>query len=223
MTSRQLWALEELWGFLTVAAGHQTGAFYRLSAYTGARRGGVLNLAWSDLRLEEGVMSISGSASTVGGKRVSSPTKTGQCRTLTLDPGTVEGLRQHLDTQVTERTARGRSWPGGRDLVFRREDGEPPHTDTPSQLMPHLVDKAGLPPARLDDLRHIHASALLLTGVPIRVVAARLGHAHPAMTLRIYAHVIGSGLTHGCPRCGCRRLTRSGITTGVSTVRRIPS
>ncbi|WP_241564644.1 tyrosine-type recombinase/integrase [Nonomuraea polychroma] len=38
--------------------------------------------------------------------------------------------------------------------------------------------------------RHIHATTLLLAGVPVHVVAARLGHADPAITLRVYAHVI---------------------------------
>ncbi|WP_433474927.1 hypothetical protein ACQPZP_40665 [Spirillospora sp. CA-142024] len=33
---------------------------------------------------------------------------------------------------------------------------------------------------------------LLLAGVPVHVVAARLGHADPAITLRVYAHVIRS-------------------------------
>ncbi len=49
-----------------------------------------------------------------------------------------------------------------------------------------------LPHARLHDLRHLHATALLLSGVPVHVVAARLGHADPAITLRVYAHVIRS-------------------------------
>jgi integrase len=31
---------------------------------------------------------------------------------------------------------------------------------------------------------------LLLAGVPVHVVAARLGHGDPAITLRVYAHVI---------------------------------
>jgi len=31
---------------------------------------------------------------------------------------------------------------------------------------------------------------LLLAGVPVHVVAARLGHADPSVTLRVYAHVI---------------------------------
>ncbi len=30
----------------------------------------------------------------------------------------------------------------------------------------------------------------LLSGVPVHVVAARLGHADPAVTLRVYAHVM---------------------------------
>jgi integrase len=46
------------------------------------------------------------------------------------------------------------------------------------------------PPARLHDLRHVHATLLLTAGVPVHVVAERLGHADPAITLRVYAHVI---------------------------------
>jgi integrase len=53
--------------------------------------------------------------------------------------------------------------------------------DRPGEQLPH---------ARLHDLRHIHATTLLLAGVPVHVVAARLGHADPSVTLRVYAHVI---------------------------------
>lgn len=47
-----------------------------------------------------------------------------------------------------------------------------------------------LPRARFHDLRHVHATLLLKAGVPVHVVAARLGHADPSITLRVYAHVI---------------------------------
>ena len=47
-----------------------------------------------------------------------------------------------------------------------------------------------MPRARLHDLRHLHATTALLAGVPVHVVAARLGHADPAVTLRIYSHVL---------------------------------
>ena len=62
--------------------------------------------------------------------------------------------------------------------------------------MTTLNDQQGepLPHARLHDLRHVHATTLL-AGVPVHVVAARLGHADPSITLRVYAHVISDQLT----------------------------
>jgi integrase len=74
--------------------------------------------------------------------------------------------------------------------------GEPIYPDTVTSLMIKLVcANQQLPHARLHDLRHLHATTLLLSGVPVHVVAARLGHADPAITLRVYAHVIRSAET----------------------------
>ncbi|MEU9836590.1 tyrosine-type recombinase/integrase [Streptosporangium sp. NPDC048047] len=49
--------------------------------------------------------------------------------------------------------------------------------------------------ARLHDLRHIHATTLLLAGVPVHVVAARLGHAGPSITLRVHSLSISLPVT----------------------------
>lgn len=49
---------------------------------------------------------------------------------------------------------------------------------------------AGIRPGRLHDLRHSHASHLLTRGVPVHIVAARLGHSSPTITLSTYAHVL---------------------------------
>ncbi|MGV9384262.1 tyrosine-type recombinase/integrase [Nonomuraea sp. NPDC003707] len=91
----------------------------------------------------------------------------------------------------------GPEWRGGGDYVFTTGRDEPVHPDTVSSLFPILIKRhnaahlnAQLPHARLHDLRHIHATTLLLAGVPVHVVAARLGHADPSITLRVYAHVI---------------------------------
>lgn len=56
--------------------------------------------------------------------------------------------------------------------------------------MTKLAARAGLPRMRLHDLRHAHATTLLLAGVPVHVVANRLGHADPAITLRVSAHLL---------------------------------
>lgn len=77
--------------------------------------------------------------------------------------------------------------------MFATGWGELIYPDTVTSLMTKLIRASRQPPhVRLHDLRHLHATTLLLSGVPVHVVAARLGHADPAITLRVYAHVIGS-------------------------------
>ena len=48
----------------------------------------------------------------------------------------------------------------------------------------------GVPPVRLHDLRHTHATILLLAGIPVHVVSQRLGQASPMVTMTVYAHVL---------------------------------
>jgi integrase len=54
----------------------------------------------------------------------------------------------------------------------------------------HLRANRACPQVWRASARHLHATTLLLAGVPVHVVAARLGHADPAVTLRVYAHVL---------------------------------
>jgi integrase len=50
----------------------------------------------------------------------------------------------------------------------------------------------GLPKVRFHDLRHGHATLMLLQGVHPKVVSERLGHASVAITLDLYSHVLPS-------------------------------
>jgi integrase len=63
----------------------------------------------------------------------------------------------------------------------RPKNGSPPGRPLPGRTTAH---------ARLHNLRHLHATTLLLAGVPVHVIAARLGHADPAVSLRVYSHVL---------------------------------
>jgi integrase len=47
-----------------------------------------------------------------------------------------------------------------------------------------------VPVVGLHDLRHTHATVLLLAGVPVHVVSRRLGHASPVITWQVYAHLM---------------------------------
>ena len=193
---RSVWSPQELAAFLTAAHSHRLFPFFRLAAYSGARRGELLNLRWADVDLSGSMLRIRGTAAVIAGRRVEGSTKGGRERLVTLDGDTIRVLREHRASQNAERLAAGTDWAAG-DYVFTRGAGLPIYPDTVSQLVPKFIarhnrsgGKPALPPARLHDLRHVHATVLLTAGVPVHVVAARLGHADPSITLRVYAHVL---------------------------------
>jgi integrase len=206
-----IWTPAQLATFLEQASTHRLSAFFRLAAYTGARRGELLALRWDAVDLDDAAVVVRGSADVVDGERVTDTTKSGRSRVVSLDTGTVAAMREHRRRQLEERMKAGPLWVES-GLVFTAWDGQPVFPDTVSLLMGKLIrdynspaipgrgrghprtplprPAAPLPLARLHDLRHVHATTLLLAGVPVHVVANRLGHADPSTTLRVYAHVL---------------------------------
>ena len=84
----------------------------------------------------------------------------------------------------------GGSWADSGGLVVTNVDGSPPNPEAFSNLFVDLAMRAGLPPIRLHDLRHSYATAALASGVPVKVVSQRVGHADVGVTLKVYAHVL---------------------------------
>src|SRR6185312_3916662 len=187
-----VWTVSQLRAFLATAQHHRLFAFFHVAAYTGARRGELLNLRWQDIDLDGKKITITGSTAVISGERVNGTTKSGRTRAVSVDDETIAVLRQRKADQASEQLKAGNSWRGIKDgYVFTTGWGEPIYPDTVTSLMTKLIHAdEQLPHARLHDLRHLHATTLLLSGVPVHVVAARLGHADPAITLRVYAHVI---------------------------------
>lgn len=65
-----VWTAAQLRTFLKVAQTHRLFAFFHLAAYTGARRGELLNLRWRDVDLDNASVHIKGSAAFIAGKRI---------------------------------------------------------------------------------------------------------------------------------------------------------
>lgn len=196
-----VWSKEQLRIFLRHAAHHRLGAFFHLAAYTGARRGELLFLRWSAVDPDRREIAVRGSYAFIKGERIEGSTKTGRSRVVSIDRTTAQVLKEHRAMQDAERAELGMTPTEPEDLLFANEAGEPIHPDTVTALMAKLIagynDPAEgepptkpLPKARLHDLRHLHATTLLLAKVPVHVVARRLGHLDPAITLRVYAHVV---------------------------------
>ena len=91
----QVWTVEQLGSFLAAARSHRLFAFYRLAAYTGARRGELLYLRWSAVDLDAAEVTFGGSTAVVRGQRVEGTTKGGRSRAVSLDRETVAVLREH--------------------------------------------------------------------------------------------------------------------------------
>ena len=174
------WTLDELKTFLKEASTHRLYFYYRLIAYTGARRGELLALKWADFDGKRIAITKSG----IKTKK----TKGGNKREVSLDPVTIEQFNAHRKRQIEERLYMGSSWTET-GYVFVKENGTPLEEGTVTHLFIKLHKIAGLRHNRLHDLRHLHATELLRLGEPLHVVSKRLGHADPAITATVYAHV----------------------------------
>ena len=181
-----------------------------LAALTGARRGELCALKWSDVDLKSVSIHISRSISPVGRELVEGPAKTHASRDVAIDGVGVELLeyrRTELtrianaldaelvsDPYVLTRTADGGEFLNPESLTSsfarlcrRMEERALAEAKTTGRLE---LCKDKLWPFRFHDLGHFSVTTLIAAGVDVRTVADRHGHAQVTMTLNRYAHVL---------------------------------
>jgi integrase len=143
------------------------------SAYTGARRGEVLALRWSDVHFETRSVTI---ARSLTESMTFKPPKNDRMRTIAISETLCAILRAHRAEQAEERRALGATY-RDRDLVFARADGSPINPWNYGRAVGDLIRRSGVTPITLHGLRDTHASLCAKAGVPLEVVSQRLGHA----------------------------------------------
>ena len=77
-------------------------------------------------------------------------------------------------------------------LLFTKDGGPLVHSTFYTGAWRPARNAAGIIEGSLHQLRHLYASALLAGGVDIKALSEYLGHHDPAVTLRIYAHLMPS-------------------------------
>lgn len=107
-------------------------------------------------------------------------------RVVTLPPSMVRILHDAMWDDVEEEQDNPESWKGARWIVHGRH-GAHLNKDTPSKWFRKFADTHGYQGITFHDLRHVHASFLLQHHVDPVSVSSRMGHADPAVTLRVYA------------------------------------
>ncbi len=200
-----IWNPEEAYRFLETAKTSKLYPLFYLTMSTGLRRGEVLALRWSDLTghfltVRQNLIESEGHIS------FSEPKTANSVRTIDIAEdvlAVLEPLREETEED---------------DLIFRNAKGTPRRprnllrdyqalqnltrerwllelesmVSTPEleKAKKKLEQKVILPHARFHDLRHYHASHLILIeGKTALEVAARLGHANPSFTLDTYTHL----------------------------------
>ncbi len=138
----------------------QAIAIIKLLIFTGARKGEIERLLWSEVDMERGLLELGDS-------------KTGQ-KAIVLNPPALQVLSE------IERI-------GESPFVFPASKGKG-HFEGVPKVWRKARDLAGLPDVRLHDLRHSFASVAVSGGASLPVIGALLGHAHAATTQR-YAHL----------------------------------
>jgi integrase len=158
---------------------------------TGMRRGEICGLRWQDVNFEKSTLAVRQTLVSVGQKQLefkTPKTKAGR-RVVKLPTMLVEALQEERAVQEQARHVLGPTYnPLG--LVVCRADGSPVHPATLYSRFQQLLERLGLPRVAIHDLRHSHATHLLEAGINPKVVSERLGHTDPALTLRVYSHVL---------------------------------
>ena len=172
-----------------------TPGYYRtlltMAFVTGARSGELLAFRWDDLEFDgadagRGKIYVRRSLSWA---RVD---RNEPVRPRFYPPKTKAGLRSI--TIAPEMVSMLKAWklrcpPSDLNLVFPDDEGQPNCRDRILRCGLHpALCRAELRQVTFHSLRHSCASAMIAAGAPITEIQHRLGHASPAITLRVYSH-----------------------------------
>ena len=168
-----------------LAVGDRLSPLWRLAIDSGLRESELLGLAWDDVDLDAGSVTVRHQLVRSEGRWQFAPTKAGRSsETVHLGPSTVKALREHRSRMTAERAP---SW-RYHGLVFVSPKGEPIGRSGVLRLFHAACDAAGIERRRFHDLRGSSATFLQDEGIPEPVRMARLGHATTKMA-RHYAKV----------------------------------
>lgn len=165
----------------------------QLLLYTGMRRAELLGLEWRDIDFLNKCIHIRRNSLYVADKGTfeGSTKNESSNRVIKLPDNAVELLKEYRKYQENIISEMGTAWQGmGR--LFTAKDGKPMHPDTLSGWFHKFIKRKGLPDVSVHSLRHTNATLMIASGVNLKTVSKRLGHASVNTTGAIYTHAIKS-------------------------------
>jgi len=153
---------------LDAVQGHWLEPIVRLLFGSALRLGEAVALNQGDVSLDRAFIRLRKSKTTI--------------RAVPISPDAIAGIEQ----AIARAPRRGSHEP----LFFGSRTGERLTGASVSHAFPKLLVDAGLVRVTPHGVRHGAATIMVAKGVHMRIIAEQLGHRNPALTARIYAHVI---------------------------------
>ncbi|MCY7861078.1 tyrosine-type recombinase/integrase [Bacillus licheniformis] len=201
-----VWTKEDVERFLNFAQKDRMFMLFHLALTTGLRQGELLGLRWKDIDMEKGLLRVVQVLTREGELKPRGKTAAAT-RTVTLMKETIPLLKKHKALLASEKLRAGKDYQD-LDLVLPSSKGTPLLPRNTNRTFDRLVreynamanklkevNKIEVPTLakiRFHDMRHTHATLLLLADVNPKVVAERLGHSKVSITLDTYSHVLPS-------------------------------
>ncbi len=180
----------ELLDILSKQDDFQFEVIINLLIASGMRAGELSALYWEDVNLETGMVYIRYTLVRVNGEYIRQEPKTDDStRRIILPEYIVDLLRRHKTEQAKRRLQSAGTWKNP-ELVFTNKSGGFYLGGNINQKLKQVIKGTDLPQdLHLHSLRHTHASLLINSNIPARVIADRLGHGTTKTTLDTYSHV----------------------------------
>lgn len=188
----------------------------QLAIFTGARRGELTALKFSDIDFEQRKITIERSAYKITGQPLATkPPKDYETRTVTINESCCQLLKMLKREKLAESQRLGSAWCGD-DWIFTQWNGEMMNLMTPTKQFAKFLKKNGLKHRKFHSLRHTSATLLLYAGVNIKQVQGRLGHGDIETTNK-YLHLIEEADVEAANKLDIMLLPKSDKTEKINT------
>jgi len=168
---------------------------FELALNTGARRGEILALRWSDFDSKTNTISISKTSYRSNGILYeNSPKSENSVREIEITQSQSQSLRTHSVRQAEKRLQSGSYWKDS-NFIFTNEIGEPLRSSYVYDMWKRILKESKAGHHHFHAIRHTHITSLLQAGVPAYVVARRAGDTVGTI-LKTYAHAVREDDSH---------------------------
>lgn len=111
------------------------------------------------------------------------PTKNKETRNISVDQNTMKVVREFYNHQMKQKVK-------DRHRRTFAVNGSVPVPDSVNEMLARACRRASIERVTSHNLRHTHASMLILQGADIAYISERLGHKSITITLEVYSHVL---------------------------------